>query len=68
MKSTKKHINSRRVAAYFGISVNTLHGMMQNGELTEYGKAIKKPGNDKYTYIFYPDRLEALLDEEKFPL
>ncbi len=68
MNKRNKYINSKRVAQYFGMSVNTLHGMLQNNELPEYGKAIKRPGNDKYTYIYYTDKLLDLFNEELFPL
>lgn len=68
MNNRNRYINSKRVAAFLGISVNTLHGMLQNNELPEYGKAIKRPGNSQYTYIYYTDKLMSLFDEEKFPL
>lgn len=68
MNNRNRYINSKRVAAFLGISVNTLHGMLQNDELPEYGRAIKRPGSERFTYIYFTDKLKDLFNEELFPL
>lgn len=65
---TRKYINSKRVAKYLGISVTTLHGMLQNNELPEYGKAVKMPGSGKYKYVFHTEKFKDLFNEELYPL
>ena len=65
---TRKYINSKRVAKYLGISITTLHGMLQNNELPEYGKAVQMPGSGKYKYVFHTEKLKDLFNEELYPL